>query len=132
MWGHLFDRMHFVTTRNLLNLSFLLSIALFFFTTNIYVLSLAMAFQGLSLGGGKIFWSLWVTKIAPEAKASSYMSIHMALTGVRGTLAPFLGYYILSRSTPANVAIIGMTLISIACLLFEFVRGHARLREESA
>ncbi|MDQ8195566.1 hypothetical protein QEH59_14125 [Coraliomargarita sp. SDUM461004] len=129
MWGHLFDRMHFVTTRNLLNLSFLLSIALFFFTTNIYVLSLAMAFQGLSLGGGKIFWSLWVTKIASEAKASSYMSIHMALTGLRGTLAPFLGYYILSHSTPANVAIIGMTLIGIACILFEFIRGHARLRE---
>jgi len=129
MWGHLFDRMHFVTTRNLLNASFLLSIALFFFTTNIYILGLAMAFQGLALGGGKIFWSLWVTKIAPEAKASSYMSIHMALTGLRGTLAPFLGYYILSRSTPASVAIIGMTLICIACILFEFVRGHERLRE---
>tara|TARA_B100001971_G_C18267630_1_gene595276 strand:+ start:7951 stop:9177 length:1227 start_codon:yes stop_codon:yes gene_type:complete len=129
MWGHLFDRMHFVTTRNLLNLSFLLSIVLFFFTTNLYVLTLAMAFQGLSLGGGKIFWSLWVTKIAPESKASSYMSIHMALTGLRGTLAPFLGYYILSRSTPASVATIGMTLIIIACVLFEFVRGHKRLRE---
>lgn len=128
MWGHFFDRLHFVTTRNLLNFFFLLSIGLFF-TTNIYVLGLAMALQGLAFGGGKIFWSLWVTKIAPEAKASSYMSIHMALTGLRGTLAPFIGYAILSRSTPASVAIIGMLLIAISIVLFELARGHARLRE---
>ena len=131
MWGHFFDRLHFVTTRNLLNIFFLLSIALFFFTTNLYLLGLAMAFQGLAFGGGKIFWSLWVTKIAPDAKVSSYMSIHMALTGLRGTLAPFIGYAILSRSTPASVAIIGMALIAASIVLFELVRGHARLRETS-
>jgi len=129
MWGHLFDRLHFVTTRNLLSFFFLLSVALFFFTTNIYLLGIAMAFQGLAFGGGKIFWSLWVTKIAPESKASSYMSIHMALTGLRGTLAPFIGYAILSRSTPASVAIIGMLLITVSMVLFELVRGHPRLRE---
>lgn len=130
MWGHFFDRLHFVTTRNLLNVFFFASIGLFFFTTNIYVLGLAMAFQGLAFGGGKIFWSLWVTKIAPEEKASSYMSIHMALTGLRGTLAPFIGYYILSQSSPASVAVAGMFLIAASILLFELVRGHERLREK--
>jgi len=129
MWGHFFDRLHFVTTRNLLNIFFLASIALFFFSKNIYVLGLAMACQGLAMGGGKIFWSLWVTKIAPEEKASSYMSIHMALTGVRGTLAPFLGYYILSHATPGGVAVTGMVLVTTATILFEFVRGHQRLRD---
>jgi MFS family permease len=128
MWGHFFDRLHFVTTRNMLNLLFIGSIVFFFFTTNLYLLGLAMALQGLAFGGGKIFWSLWVTKIAPEEKAASYMSIHMALTGLRGTLAPFIGYYILSRSTPATVAIIGISLISVAIILFEWVRGHERLR----
>jgi hypothetical protein len=130
MWGHFFDRLHFVTTRNLLNLLFLASIGLFFFTTNIYVIGLAMAFQGLAFGGGKIFWSLWVTKIAPEQKASSYMSIHMALTGLRGTLAPFIGYYILSQSSPAQVAIAGMCLIAASIILFELVRGNKRLCEQ--
>lgn len=129
MWGHYFDRLHFVTTRNLLNVFFLFSIGLFFFTTNLYILGLAMAFQGLAFGGGKIFWSLWVTKIAPDEKASSYMSIHMALTGLRGTLAPFIGYAILSRSTPASVAIIGMLLITVSIVLFECIRGQPRLRE---
>ena len=49
MWGRFFDSLNFVTTRNLLNLFFLASIACFFFTTNIYVLAFAMALQGLSL-----------------------------------------------------------------------------------
>lgn len=129
MWGRFFDKLHFVTTRNLLNFFFLLSIACFFFTTNLYLLGLAMAFQGLAFGGGKIFWSLWVTKIAPAKKEASYMSIHMALTGLRGTLAPFLGYYILSRSTPSTVGIIGMMLIFISIVLFELVRGHRRLKD---
>ena len=128
MWGHFFDRLHFVTTRNLLNVSFLMSIGLFFFSSNLYVLGLAMAFQGLAMGGGKIFWNLWVTKIAPEEKASSYMSIHMALTGLRGTIAPFLGYWILSQSNPGVVAVIGVTLVSISIVLFQLVRGHERLK----
>lgn len=128
MWGIFFDRLHFVTTRNLLNLFFLLSIGLFFFSTNLIMLGIAMAFQGMAMGGGKIFWSLWVTKIAPDEQVSSYMSIHMALTGLRGTMAPFLGYWILSQSSPAAVAVIGMTLITVSIVLFELVRGHDRLR----
>lgn len=127
IWGHFFDKLHFVTTRNLLNLCFLISVGLFFFTTNITLLALSMAFQGIAMGGGKIFWGLWVTKIAPEEKASSYMSIHMALTGLRGTLAPFLGYWILIRSSPDAVAYTGMILIATSILLFERVRKHQRL-----
>ncbi|PXA02994.1 hypothetical protein DDZ13_14500 [Coraliomargarita sinensis] len=128
MWGYFFDRLHFVTTRNLLNALFLFSIGLFFFSSNLIVLGIAMAFQGLAMGGGKIFWSLWVTKIAPDEKVSSYMSMHMALTGLRGTMAPFLGYWILSQSSPGAVAVIGMSLVTVSIVLFELVRGHERLK----
>jgi MFS family permease len=127
LWGRLFDRMHFVTTRNLLNLCFLTSIGLFFFTTNLILLGVAMAFQGIAMGGGKIFWGLWVTKIAPPEKTSSYMSIHMALTGLRGTLAPFIGYWILSGGRPETVALVGMALVAAAIVLFEQIRRHPRL-----
>lgn len=127
VWGHFFDKLHFVTTRNWLNLFFLLSVGLFFFSTHIIVLGIAMAFQGIAMGGGKIFWGLWVTKIAPEESASAYMSIHMALTGLRGTVAPFIGYWILMESTPTAVALTGMLLIATAMLFFECARGHRRL-----
>lgn len=128
-WAHCFDKFHFITTRNLLNLFFLLSIALFFFSKNLVLLVAAMACQGVAMGGGKIFWSLWVTKIAPDEKASSYMSIHMALTGLRGTLAPFIGYYILQKSAPQWVALSGLILITLAIILFELVRANTRLRQ---
>lgn len=126
LWGSIFDRLHLITTRNLLNVFFLLSITCFFFTTNLVLLTLAMALLGFAMGGGKIVWSLWVTKIAPDEKASSYMSIHMALTGFRGTLAPFIGYWILSQSAPKVVAIVGLVLIALSVVLFELVRKHPR------
>lgn len=127
MWGRVFDKLHLITTRNLLNIFFLLGIGGFFFTKNLVILTFAMILVGLATGGGKIIWSLWVTKIAPEEKASSYMTIHMALTGIRGTLAPFIGYWILSRSAPTHVAIVGMILIALSIVLFELVRSHKRL-----
>jgi len=127
IWGRIFDHMHLITTRNLLSSVFVLSIGCFFFTTNLVVLTIAMALQGVAVGGGKIVWSLWVTKIAPNEKASSYMSIHMAMTGFRGTFAPFIGYWILSQSSPTYVAIVGMLLIIVSMLLFEVVRKHGRL-----
>ena len=134
MWGRVFDTLPLITTRNLLNLCFLLSIGGFFFSRNLVLLTLSMLLLGLATSGGKIIWSLWVTKIAPPAKAASYMSIHMALTGIRGSLAPFIGYWILSQSNcapaviPRSVAIVGMLLVALAMFLFERVRGHQRLR----
>ncbi|MFP4203726.1 MAG: hypothetical protein ACLFS4_05290 [Opitutales bacterium] len=132
MWGSVFDRLNFVTTRNLLNCFLLLGIALFFFTSNLILLTLGMACAGIAMGGGKIFWSLWVTKIAPSEKASSYMSVHMALTGLRGALAPFVGYWILANGNPASVAVVGLVMITVATLLFERARGHPRLATGSA
>jgi hypothetical protein len=132
MWGRVFDKLPLITTRNLLNLCFLLGIGGFFFTQNLVILTLAMILVGLATGGGKIMWSLWVTKIAPAEKASSYMTIHMALTGLRGTLAPFIGYWILSRSASAQVASVGMALIALSIVLFELVRGHTRLHDAEA
>ena len=129
LWGYVFDQFHLITTRNLLSVFSLTAIALFFFAESIFVLTVAMIFFGLSMGGGKIIWNLWVTKIAPPEKVSAYMSVHMAFTGIRGTLAPFLGYWILSKSNPQGVALAGMLLIIISVVLFECLRNHERFRD---
>ena len=129
LWGHVFDRFHLITTRNLLNTFSLVSILLFFFAENIIVLTVAMVFAGLSMGGGKIIWHLWVTKIAPPEKVSAYMSVHMALTGMRGTLAPFIAYWILNKSAPQGVALVGMVLIFVSIVLFECLRNHKRFSD---
>ena len=51
----------------------------------------------------------------------------MALPGLRGTLAPFIGYWILSNTTPTTVAWTGMGLVGAAIVLFECVRSNRRL-----
>ena len=127
LWASLFDKLKLITTRNLNNWFFFLSVILFFLSDNLILISIASACQGIALGGGKIFWNLWVTKIAPTKKVSSYMSVHMALTGIRGSFAPFLGYAILVISSPLTVAIIGSILILISILMFEQYKNHPRL-----
>ena len=127
LWANLFDKLKLITTRNLNNWFFLLSVILFFLSGNLILISIASACQGIALGGGKIFWNLWVTKIAPPKKVSSYMSVHMALTGIRGSFAPFLGYAILMSTSPLTVAIIGSLLILISILMFEQYKNHPRL-----
>jgi predicted MFS family arabinose efflux permease len=126
LWACVFDRFHLVTMRNLLSVVSLIAMALFFFAKSLTVLTIAMVFFGLSMGGGKIIWHLWVIKIAPPEKVSAYMSVHMAFTGLRGTVAPFLGYWILRQSTPQGVAWAGMLLIFISMVLFECLRKHKR------
>lgn len=127
LWANLFDKLKLITTRNLNNWFFLLSVIFFFLSDRLILISIASACQGIALGGGKIFWNLWVTKIAPPKKVSSYMSVHMALTGIRGSFAPFLGYAILLSSSPLTVAIIGSLLILISILMFEQYKNHPRL-----
>lgn len=127
IWANLFDRLKLITTRNINNAFFLLSVILFFISDNLIVISLAAACYGIALGGGKIFWNLWVTKITSENKVSSYMSVHMALTGLRGSIAPFIGYWILSQSSPLIVAYLGTFLIAVSILLFEGMKNHPRL-----
>lgn len=129
VWGHVFDRFHLITMRNLLSVFSLTAIALFFFAESIFVLTVAMIFFGLSMGGGKVIWNLWVTKIAPPEKVSAYMSVHMAFTGIRGTLAPFLGYWVLSKSNPQGVALASMLLIITSVVLFECLRNHERFTD---
>ena len=131
IWANLFDKLKLMTTRNLLNGFFLMSVLLFFISDNILLIALASALQGIAIGGGKIFWSLWVTKITNQELVSSYMSIHMALTGVRGSLAPFIGYWILNQSNPQIVGYIGAFLIGVSMILFDLLKKNPRLLQES-
>ena len=127
IWANLFDQLELITTRNLNNVFFFLSVLLFFISDSYLLIGLASACQGIALGGGKIYWNLWVTKITHKEKVSSYMSVHMALTGLRGTLAPFIGYWILAQTNPQCVAYIGAALIALSIVLFELHRKHPRL-----
>jgi len=126
--GGLFDRCNLVTLRVGVNLLFLLSLVLFFNSSRIGMLALGMALLGAAMAGGKILWSLWVTKLAPPEKTSAYMSVHMLCTGFRGTLSPFIGFAMLETTTPARMGNIGALLVLAATLMFLPARRHVLRR----
>jgi predicted MFS family arabinose efflux permease len=126
--GKLFDRWNLVTLRLFLNSLFLVSVLIFFNTRNLWLLGLSMAFLGTAMAGGKITWSLWVTKLAPSGQASAYMSIHMLSTGLRGSIAPFVGFALIEGMPPRDVSFIGIGLMLISTLMFLPARPHMDIR----
>ena len=114
LWGWIFDLMNFAKVRAILNSFFLVSILLFFFTDQLWVMAFASTLFGIAIGGGGIAWNLWVTKVAPEEKTAAYMSVHTFFTGVRGIAAPFAGFYLLTFLSPQTVSMIAAAFIAIS------------------
>ncbi len=112
-WGWMFDRAHFYRVRVLINLMFLLGIAVYFSGGAWQWMAAGMAFHGLARAGGQVSWSLWVTKFSDGEDTAEYMSVHTFLTGLRGVLAPFLGFFLLDQFGPVFVAMFGSALILI-------------------
>jgi hypothetical protein len=82
------------------------------------------------MAGGRIIWSLWVTKLAPPGQASAYMSVHMLSTGLRGSIAPFVGFALLAQWSAATVSNIGLGLIFLSTLLFLPARAPMERRAQ--
>ena len=86
------------------------------------------ALIGIAFSGGSIAWNLWVTKFAPPGKATAYMSVHVFLTGVRGTIGPMLGFWTAGKVGPRAIGFIsaGMMVIATLMLIPEINRGKVR------
>ena len=117
-WGALFDKVNVVTLRIFLNMVFSASIICFFFTTELWLITVGCALLGTAFGGGGIMWTLYVTKIAPPDKVASYMSVHSLLTGIRMAAAPFIGYTVVQFTHPAFAAWIALVIIAASILIF--------------
>ncbi|WFB36444.1 MFS transporter [Kiritimatiellota bacterium B12222] len=126
--GKLFDRWNLVNLRIMLNVMFLFSVMAFFSTKNLWVMGLSMALLGTAMAGGRIAWSLWVTKLAPPGQTSAYMTVHMFTTGLRGTLGPFVGFALIENYSAMQVSGLGSLLIIISTLMFIPARTHMDLR----
>lgn len=117
VWGYLFDHIEFMVLRIVLNAMIMLSIILFLTTTNMWMIFASAAVLGTAMAGANISWSLWVTKFATPERAPSYMSVHTFTTGFRGILAPFLGFYLISRFGAISTAVIGSVLVFISIVI---------------
>ncbi|OIO58979.1 MAG: hypothetical protein COZ46_05480 [Verrucomicrobia bacterium CG_4_10_14_3_um_filter_43_23] len=128
LWGFIFDYLRFVTTRILSNICFIASFIMFFSTEDIYWLVVASILNGIGVAGHIVMWHLWVTKIAPKHKVAAYMTVHTSLSGFKGILAPFIGYYLLHITTPLVVSYICVALFALSCLMLACVWNQERIR----
>lgn len=117
-WGKLFDLMHFIKLRVLLNIIMGLAILVYFNSETMSGVITGSILAGIGMGGANLAWNLWVTKLAPAGKEKDYMSIHMSFTGIRGFFAPFFGYWIEAKVGFDGVSIISALMISGSALLF--------------
>ncbi len=131
VWGWAFDRFNLAFVRIAINLFFLVGLFLYFQTQDLVFLGLASALIGWATGGGTMAWTLWVTKVAPAGRESSYMSIHSFFTGVRGVPAPFVGYWIITTLGPGQVGWTSVILISMSSLIFLALSTDRRLKTAS-
>jgi hypothetical protein len=115
VWGHFFDRMSFFWLRVLVNLFFLSAILFFFNGTATGPLLMGAICYGIAVSGGDIAWSLWVTKFSPPQHVADYMAVHTFFTGVRGVLAPPLGFYLSMQIGFSHLASICAAFILLAC-----------------
>ena len=117
IWGWLFDRTNFFALRMILNCGFAVGILSFFTSDTMSGLVFAAITYGISIAGGDVAWSLWVTKLAPPERVADYMSVHTFFTGVRGLLAPAIGFLLVSRWPMHAVGWLSAGLIVLATLI---------------
>jgi len=94
LWARLLDRTDIVRFRVVHAWTFFFATALTtvgLLTVNLPVVFAARIILGVGFAGGKLAWNLGHHDFAPRRLASLYMGVHVALTGVRGVTAPFIG-----------------------------------------
>ncbi|TDJ49796.1 MAG: MFS transporter [Nitrospina sp.] len=127
----LFDEINFIVLRMFLNVTFAVGIGLFFLTREPWVIALGSALIGIAFGGGTIAWNLWVTKYAPPGKVAAYMSVHVSLTGIRGTLGPMVGFWAVSHIGPTNIGLVSFAMMILATVMLVPEIKHGKGRNTS-
>jgi len=117
VWGWLFDRMNFFALRIILNMGFMVGILAFFTTDSLAGLIAGALVYGVSIAGGDVAWSLWVTKFAPAERVADYMAVHTFFTGLRGVIAPVVGFQLASVLPLPTIGWLSAGLIMVACLI---------------
>lgn len=136
VWGRLFDRINFFVVRALVNTGLALGIVIYFSSSTLTGLIWGSIVFGMATSGGEVVWSLWVTKFAPPERTADYMSVHTFFTGIRGLLAPFLGFFLVGLMPIKTLGWIsgGLVFGSIFLLAGKIRRGEQTLnaRPEAA
>ena len=125
-WARIFDTMNFIILRMILNVLFGTGIALFFISKNLLIIGIGSALTGIAFAGGSIAWALWVTKYSPPETVSAYMSVHVCLTGIRGTIGPIIGYWTAAQLGATMTGLVSCGLMFLATVMLFPKIKHGR------
>lgn len=119
LWARLYQKLSFPALRLSINLFFMTSVPLYFVSDRLGVIILASVLFGMGTSGTPFIWQLWVTRIVPQSETRIYQSAHAFLAGVRGVIAPFVGFAVLQGLTFRTMGFISalLTLLASAMML---------------
>jgi MFS family permease len=90
---------------------------------------LSFAGLGVAMAGVNLVWSLSGIFFARDEDPSAYQSAHTALTGVRGGIAPLLGYGVMQAGSKVLAFVLSGALFLTAAVLMErLARRGAKAR----
>jgi len=126
VWANLFDRMNLVLVRMVIAALLGFGIFLFFLTRSIPVIIAGQFILNVAFAGGPILWSLWVTRIAPKGQVPIYMSIHSFMTGIRGSIAPAMGFLAVAGISFRLIGVSSFIIILASVLMLVPLRNAPR------
>ncbi|MDG2200638.1 MAG: MFS transporter, partial [Phycisphaerales bacterium] len=137
LWSRFLNRVHIIRFRAVHSWIFVV-------TTTILVISIATGWlpglwiaaviRGIAFGGGVLAWNLGHLDFSSVSSASTYMGVHVTLTGLRGLLAPPLGvllYELLKPVNPTGSIVFCVALSFILAGAIGFVLLSRRLKGPS-
>jgi len=128
-WARLFDRFNFVSLLVAHNLILITHFLIFYNTPSLWGVTMGAVLYGIMFSGTSIFWNLWVTKLAPPQETAKYMAVHTFSAGVRGIVAPFLGYWVAEQYGLHVTSWICAGMVSVSMIIFWFLRPLVRVQK---
>lgn len=138
LWARYLDRVHVTEFRARQNAGWVIGVLIMFWgawSFSLGWLAVGRIVTGIVNGGGSLAWQLGHNDFAPRDQLSTYMGIHVTLTGVRGAFAPFLGMALYlgwdaKGYVPGNSGLSAWLFLVSALLGIIAWRGFDRLRKD--
>lgn len=81
---------------------------------SVVIVFIAYTFFGIAMAGINVAWNMSSIYFAGKEDASIYQSVHVTLTGIRGLVAPILGYGLLKTFGITSVFIVAAGFLGTA------------------
>ncbi|MEZ4743781.1 MAG: MFS transporter [Bdellovibrionota bacterium] len=130
-WAYLFDRINFILLRMILNFFLALGIGVLFFSSTATGVGVGAFIHAVGFSGGKLAWSLWITKTVSKTRSAEYMAVHVFFTGARGAFGPMLGALVLGFLGSYGHAYRNISMLSIFMILLSILMMIPILKDVS-